>query len=260
VSSTLPLRLAGTDVALLAERALFWPSARALIIADVHWGKAAAFRAATVPIPRGTTAADLARLDGALARTGATRLVILGDLVHAREGVTAETVRTLAAWRATQPTLEITLVRGNHDLAAGDPPAELRIACVDAPHPLGPFELHHHPATGVDGYALAGHLHPVAVLAGAGRQRLRLPCFHFGARGGVLPAFGSFTGGAVVEPTPGDRVAVIAESAVLEVPVTVSRARTALPEDVGRSRAARPEGISRSPAVRGVPPAGEPGG
>lgn len=234
MSSTLPLRLAGADVELLAERALYWSASRALIIADVHWGKAAAFRAATVPIPRGTTAADLARLDAALARTTATRLVILGDLVHAREGLTPETVRALAAWRATHPTLEILLVRGNHDLTSGDPPADLGIVCVDAPHPFGPFELHHHPAEGRGGYALAGHIHPVAVLAGTGRQRLRLPCFHFGAMGGVLPAFGSFTGGAVVEPAPGDRVAVIADAAVLEVPVASGIRRAPRPSAARR--------------------------
>ncbi|MBC7561637.1 MAG: DEAD/DEAH box helicase, partial [Gemmatimonadaceae bacterium] len=33
--------LAGVPVELLPERAIFVPSLRALIVADVHWGKAA---------------------------------------------------------------------------------------------------------------------------------------------------------------------------------------------------------------------------
>ena len=49
---------------LLAERALYWPRAATLFVADVHLGKAAAFRAGGVPLPRGATAADLAASRG----------------------------------------------------------------------------------------------------------------------------------------------------------------------------------------------------
>ena len=50
-----------------------------------------------------------------------------------------------------------------------------------------------------------------------GRQRLKLPAFWFGPRVGVLPAFGEFTGGAVVSPRPGDRVFVVAGDQVVPV-------------------------------------------
>ncbi len=50
-----------------------------------------------------------------------------------------------------------------------------------------------------------------------GRQRLKLPGFWFGPRVGVLPAFGEFTGGAVVTPRPGDRVFVVAGDQVVPV-------------------------------------------
>ncbi len=66
--------LAGESVELLAERALYWPRTRTLLVADVHLGKAAAFRAGGVPVPRGATASDLARLGALVARTGAGRL------------------------------------------------------------------------------------------------------------------------------------------------------------------------------------------
>jgi uncharacterized protein len=49
--SDVMLTIAGEDVLLLPERALFWPRACALVVADVHWGKAASFRAAGIPIP-----------------------------------------------------------------------------------------------------------------------------------------------------------------------------------------------------------------
>ena len=63
----LDVRLAGEEVRLLPERALFWPRTATLIVADLHWGKGATFRAAGIPIPLGSTSDDLARLDAALA-------------------------------------------------------------------------------------------------------------------------------------------------------------------------------------------------
>ena len=212
------LDLAGEPVRLLPELALFWPAACALVVADVHWGKAAAFRAAGIPIPGGATRQDLERLDRAVVRTGARRLVVLGDLFHAKAGrVASRTLADLRRWREARETLEIQLVRGNHDRHAGDPPAELRINCVDAPAFLPPFVLRHQPAASEHGYTLAGHVHPGIVLAGAGLFRERLPCFVVGESVTVLPAFGSFTGLGMITPEPGERIFVVAEGEVLPV-------------------------------------------
>ena len=63
--------LADITVILDADRSLFLPASQTLIVADVHWGKAAAFRALGVPVPHGTTKAGLATLDAALRRTEA---------------------------------------------------------------------------------------------------------------------------------------------------------------------------------------------
>jgi DNA ligase-associated metallophosphoesterase len=213
------LCLAGEEVRLLPERALFWPRADMLVAADLHWGKAATFRAAGIPIPTGSTSDDLRRLDAALLRTRARRLVVLGDLFHARAGrVAAATLAELRRWRRRRPTLEILLVRGNHDRHAGDPPEDLRINCVDAPAFVPPFILRHEPLTSGEGYTLAGHVHPGLVLSGRGHQRERLPCFVLSERLAVLPAFGGFTGLGVVEPGPGDRAFVVAEADVIEIP------------------------------------------
>lgn len=45
---------------------------------------------------------------------------------------------------------------------------------------------------------------------------MRLPCFHFGSRCGILPAFGSFTGTATPALEPGDRVFVVSDGEVHE--------------------------------------------
>lgn len=212
----LEIQLKRERLILLPERAMFWPRAGTLFVADAHWGKAAAFRAAALAIPE-SGGDDLLRLDRALARTGARRLVLLGDLLHAKTSRTPGTLDTFSTWRSAYPNLEILLVRGNHDERAGDPPAEWRIVCADAPYLDTPFVLQHEPIPSPRGYTLAGHLHPGAVLTGSGRQALKLPCFWFGAKVGVLPAFGTFTGTAAIRPRPGDRVFVVAEDEVIDV-------------------------------------------
>jgi uncharacterized protein len=223
------LTIAGEEIYLLAERALWWPNASTLVVADLHWGKASTFRAAGIPIPIGTTSDDLARLDSALTRTGARRMVVLGDLFHARAGrIASHTLAELRRWRSLAPPVEILLVRGNHDRHAGDPPNDLRINCVNAPAFVPPFVFRHEPAQG-DGYGLAGHVHPGITLMGRGLQRETLPCFVFGTTGAVIPAFGSFTGFGNVEPGPGDRAFVVVEDEVLEVSLPVDLGPNALP-------------------------------
>ncbi|ABU57435.1 ligase-associated DNA damage response endonuclease PdeM [Roseiflexus castenholzii] len=211
------LIIAGEEVQLLTERALFWQRTATLIIADPHIGKASAFRAAAVAVPEDTTHADLDRLSRLIARCNAQKVVILGDLLHARSGRTTATLAAVSAWRARHASLDLILVRGNHDVRAGDPPSAWDIACLDEPWQMPPFILRHHPAAHPDGYALAGHLHPAARLIGAGRQRATLPCFWFGAQVGVLPAFGSFTGATLIAPERDDQVFVIAGDDVVAV-------------------------------------------
>ena len=209
--------VAGERLVLLAERAALWARTKTLLVADPHFGKAAAFRAAAVPVPRGTTDDALRRLDALIDELRVARIVFLGDFLHAREGRAPDTLDTIARWRERRARVDMILVRGNHDRRAGDPPRELAITCVDGPMHEPPFAFAHHPRA-VDGaYVLAGHIHPGARLAGSGRDRARLPCFWFGNGVGILPAFGDFTGLADVEPAPSDQVWVVAGDVVLRV-------------------------------------------
>jgi uncharacterized protein len=209
--------VAGEGLVLCAERAMYWPERRMLLVADPHFGKAASFRALGVRVPRGTTSGALGRLDALIARCAPQRVVFLGDFLHAREGRTAETFDALASWRASHTSIDMQLVRGNHDRRAGDPPSEVGIECVNGPLLQGPFALAHHPRAVTAHYVLAGHVHPCVVLVGAARQRERLPCFHFGSDVGVLPSFGDFTGCAMIEARPHDQVWVVAGETILRV-------------------------------------------
>lgn len=207
--------VAGEELMLLAERAAYWRSRETLLVADPHFGKAAAFRFAGLFVPPGTTAAALSRLSKLLVATEAKRVVFLGDFLHAAEGRSGQMFEALAAWRRSHAAIAMTLVRGNHDRRAGDPPREVEIEVVDALDE-GPFALVHHPTVVEGKYVLAGHVHPCVTMRGRGRgNRERLACFWFGRETGVLPAFGEFTGCAEIAPLPEDRVWVVAEGEVL---------------------------------------------
>jgi DNA ligase-associated metallophosphoesterase len=213
----------GVELHLLAGKAAWWDAGRTLLVADAHFGKAVSFRRLGVPVPEGTTGGTLAALDALLATHAAQRIVFLGDLLHSRHAHARETIDAFAAWRELRPELELVLVRGNHDDRAGDPPASWGVRCVDEPFALpgaAGLALCHHPDAGLarhGAYLLAGHDHP-CITVGQGIDRLRLPCFHFGARIGVLPAFGTFTGMHPIERAPDDRVFVVADNAVHELP------------------------------------------
>jgi uncharacterized protein len=210
--------LGGERVVLHADRALYWPGGAALFVADVHLGKAAAFRAGGVPLPRGGTLADLARLSALLEATGAQRLVILGDFLHAAAGRVAALDRVFVEWRQRHATVAMDLVRGNHDERAGDPPAAWNVCVVAQPHAMPPFLACHVPSAPRSGYALCGHVHPGVCIAGRGQQTERVPCFVLGARRAILPAFGGFTGLALRSHGPGDRVVAIAGRRLFVLP------------------------------------------
>jgi len=235
--------LAGVGVRLLARRGLWWQDEATVFVADVHLGKAETFRALGVPVPSGPTQLTLDRLGTLVDHCAARRLVVLGDLLHARPAQQPATVDALRAWRRARPGLHCVLVRGNHDDRAGDPPADLGIETVDADTRLGPFRLCHEPdscgppaaGAAVDavvddvtepaGYRLAGHQHPAVRLHGRAGDSVRLPCFRVGTAQAVLPAFGEFTGGWTVSRSGADRLYAIAGARVFEVPRGEDRRR-----------------------------------
>ncbi len=203
---------------LLPSGAIYLAAHQALLIADAHFGKASSFRQLGVPVPSGTTQETLDDITRDLAVTKATQLIFLGDFLHSKHAHAAATQDVLSSWRAQHKDLRMTLVRGNHDDRAGDPPASLSIEVVDEPLILGAFALCHHPQTIDARYVLAGHWHPCITLQGKGRDRLRLPCFWLGNESahpvGILPAYGSFTGMHPIERRDSDAIYAIAGDVV----------------------------------------------
>jgi len=233
---TFEIQLAGEAVVLDPRRALVWPGRRTVVIADPHIGKADTFRRAGIPVPADIAQADFDRLAQLLTDYDAERLVVLGDFFHARQVAADASARLLAAWRERFATLEVVIVRGNHDWHAGEPPGALGLASVDEPHADGPFVYRHFPldapaavdaSVGSDpaaapaagaGYTLAGHLHPGVTVSLGGQSVKRVPCFHITPRQAVLPAFGRFTGTSRVGRVAGGRVFAVGRKRVIALP------------------------------------------
>ena len=217
---------------LLAERAIYWPREHTLIVADLHVGKADVFRARGIPIPAGSSAKTLSRLNQALAQAHklsgelATKIIVLGDFFHAKESLNEASLLALKLWRATHAEIEIVIVEGNHDQHAGTRKLAdlMNILIVAEPYVIAPFAFAHHPPDSKSdaGYTLYGHIHPCTVLRSS-VDRLRVPCFVFGASAGVLPAFGAFTGGHVVSPSADETVYAIADTTILKIPAAQNR-------------------------------------
>ena len=213
------IEVKGETLHLLPEHAVWWPAGDAVFLGDLHWGKAATFRAAGLPLPDTEVDTDLGRISAILERTGVSQLVVLGDLLHSRRGRDKRTFAAVTRWREQHAETALTLIEGNHDRGAGRPPAEWGFEVVAPGRQMGPFVLQHYPDASPDGYVLAGHLHPKVTLRGRGGQEAKLPCFWFGEQVGVLPAFGSLIDGGPVSPATGDAVFVVADDEVLDVSV-----------------------------------------
>lgn len=203
----------GTELELLPQRALWQRDQGVLLVADLHLGKAESFQASGIPLPSDGDLGNLNQLLDLSGQLKPTRVVVLGDLIHSRVGLTAELRDKI---RALPDLLgcPLELIGGNHDQGSW-----LQDLQAGPPRRSGSLWLSHEPCTPSQGELLnvAGHIHPVAVL-GHGADRLRLPCFalHRAHRQLLLPAFGSLTGGYAVSSE--HQRWVIADARVLALP------------------------------------------
>jgi len=215
-----PLALPESAFHLLPDKALLWRTSKTLIVSDIHIGKAAHFRKNGIALPKAVNSENLWRLANLLLDTQASRLLILGDLVHSAHNQEWE---QFVDFRANFPHLEVVLVRGNHDILPDHHYQNAEINCVTELYEDG-FYFTHDPASDrreqnltSENYHLCGHLHPAVLLRGTARQAMRLPCFWFGIHHGVLPAFGSFTGTKTIRAEKQDRVYAIGAGKVFSV-------------------------------------------
>lgn len=205
----------GHALDLLPDGAVFLPETSTLVVADLHLGKAAVFRAKGLPLPEGDVARDLSRLAELIRLHGAAELVIAGDLFHGPVGITPEIEEELGCF-LDRLEISLHLVGGNHDAKIRELPCGL--VSVPMIECAGVKILHDPKDADDENLSLAGHWHPIARIPDGKRTSLRLPCFLLRKHTLILPAFGSFTGGAVMDPEKGDRFFVPLREKVVEAP------------------------------------------
>jgi DNA ligase-associated metallophosphoesterase len=202
------ITLRGEELVLLPEKAIYWKAKKALLIADLHLGKSGHFRKAGVAIPSSVHNDDLNRLARILSENAVDKLYLLGDLFHSKHNSEWE---TFICWRNQYPEIEFHLIKGNHDIMDQQLFVDGNIILHKEPLIISPFIFTHQPLkySAPDFYQLFGHIHPGVSMNGRGLQSVSLPCFCFSYSGGVLPAFGNFTGHSIIRPSPEDAVFVL---------------------------------------------------
>ncbi|WOD40912.1 ligase-associated DNA damage response endonuclease PdeM [Nodosilinea sp. E11] len=210
------LTVGPTQLQLLPQRAVYIEALEALLVSDVHLGKAETFQHYGLPISSQTNHATLQRLEDLCRQLSPTSLWILGDLFHGREGM-ADAV--IDAWLKFLHRTQISahLIVGNHDRRLQDTLDQLSVACYLEAVDVGGLRFSHEPELDPDCLNLCGHIHPCLRLT-MGCDRLRLPCFHWQPRQNqlTLPAFGEFTGGYDIALGAGEVAYVVADEAVVE--------------------------------------------
>lgn len=208
-----PFHWRGQLLELLAAKALWDPRQELLLLADLHLGKAETFQSHGIALPSDGDAGTLNALLALAHRWRPREVVVLGDLIHSRIGLTAELRQKL---RALPQLLgcPLRLIGGNHERGSWiegllQEPATAR----------GGLWLSHGPedqppAGSADLLHVCGHLHPVALI-GDRSDQLRLPCFSYDAEQGrlVLPSFGQLTGGHPCDPR--EQIWLLADGAIV---------------------------------------------
>ncbi len=170
--------------------ALYWRDEHLLIVADLHLEKGSAYAARKVFLPPYDTGVTLATLAALIARYAPRRVLALGDSFHDADAGERLLAKDRASLAALQSRREWIWIAGNHDPAL---PANLGgDRCGDLA--IGGIRFRHAADPSCTEPEIAGHLHPVARVAGnAGSVRRR--CFVADERRCILPALGAYAGG-----------------------------------------------------------------
>ncbi|RYY52328.1 MAG: ligase-associated DNA damage response endonuclease PdeM, partial [Chitinophagaceae bacterium] len=186
---TLEIEINSRAFVLHCSGAVYWVEKRMLLISDVHLGKISHFRKHGSALPGGAINKNFLKLDSAVEYFNPESICFLGDLFHS--AINNE-FQLFSDW-VTRTQLPIVLVAGNHDIINPQKYHDLNIKVVSE-WTVDGFLLTHHPEEREGLFTFSGHIHPAVLLAGKGRQFLKLPCFFRTEQQMIFPAFGEFTG------------------------------------------------------------------
>lgn len=211
----LEIQLAGIQLQLLPDRAIYLEKFKTLLVSDVHLGKSETFQSRGIPIPNQVNQGSLDRLQTLCQTFQPEQLIVLGDLFHSRFALVDE---LLEHWSEFMQTIHIPvrLVVGNHDRGLISRLEKWAIDCIPEILQQGNLILSHEPAPQDGCLNICGHIHP-CVRIKTRLDNLRLPCFYLKQSEEVLilPSFGEFTGGYEMPLNPGIVAYVPVENTVI---------------------------------------------
>jgi len=206
--------ISNTEVELLAEKAIFLPCDRTLVIADLHLGKVEHFRKNGFAIPAAAGDETLIVLAELILKYAPCKVVFLGDLFHSQHN---SAVDKLADLIAGSDQIQYILVMGNHDIMSNKTYLNLGLTTVTE-LVIDNILFTHEPLQKASNYYnIAGHIHPGVQLRGGGKQKMSLPCFYFDQKSGILPAFGHFTGKYLLKIKNNSRVFAVGDGQVFDI-------------------------------------------
>lgn len=174
----------------LPQGALYWPTRRALVVADLHFEKASWFAALGQMLPPYDSMATLSDLQTLIVATNARELWCLGDSFHDNRGNTRMPANARALLTKMTDAVAWHWICGNHDAGLVDAAGGTVMpeATVDGLH------LRHEADPADPRPELSGHFHPKLRITLKGRRVARR-CFVASQTKLILPAFGALTGG-----------------------------------------------------------------
>lgn len=213
--TTYTIRFGGHELWLTDRRALYWPGEQALVLADLHLGKAAHFRRHGIALPSSVSDRDLQRLHALLDHFRPKHLVVVGDFSHA--GANAEVERFAHIAEKHADTC-FTLVRGNHDRLSSRQLAEWGFKNYLDTWQLKNIRFAHEPIGGLDHIpTISGHLHPGVRIPMPHKRHVKLPCYVLTGQQLILPAFSLFTGLDTASVPPSAICYAIYDGGIIEV-------------------------------------------
>lgn len=212
---------------LSTDRTLFWEEEKALILSDLHFGKTGHFRKSGIAVPASLYREDLQRLVSQIQYFQPRQLIIVGDMFHSHANAELD---LFLRWRSDLSGLDIRLIKGNHDILTTDWYVRAGIEISGQTHSVNHFHFVHDVIGHLESqgsavrttsenpaYFFSGHIHPGIRIQGAGRQSLCFPCFYFGKKYAVLPAFSRFTGTAMIYPQAEEQVFAIVNQELIQL-------------------------------------------
>jgi len=207
--------IAGAELILHSNKAIYWTAEDALIISDAHLGKADHFRKSGIAVPQNVNQTNIGRIEYLINEFNPKRVIFLGDLFHSTLNAAWETFESLIN---QYPKIVFELVKGNHDILPQSIYESSILKIYEDELIITPFIFTHIPLEEKsDLYNLAGHLHPGVALKGKAKQYLKLPCFYFGEWQGIVPAFGDFTGLLKMDAKGAEQIFVVSGDSVKKV-------------------------------------------